>query len=104
MSYAIAGRTQEIGLRMTLGAQPRDVLRMVLAQAMRRVIAGAVAGLAGALLLTRLMANLLFGVRPTDPLTFGSVTLVLVCAALLASYLPARRATRINPIIALRQE
>jgi predicted permease len=104
MSYAIAGRTKEIGLRMTLGAQRGDVLRMVLGQAMRRVALGAAAGLAGALLLTRLMSNLLYGVRPTDPLTFGIVTLVLVFAALLASYLPARRATRINPVIALRQE
>jgi predicted permease len=104
MSYAIAGRTKEIGLRMTLGAQRRDVLAMVLGQAMRRVALGAAAGLAGALLLTRLMSNLLYGVRPTDPLTFGLVSLVLVGAALLASYLPARRATRINPVIALRQD
>jgi putative ABC transport system permease protein len=103
MSYAIARRTHEIGLRMTLGAQRGDVLRMVLGQAMVRVGAGAAIGLIGALALTRLMSSLLFGVRPTDPLTFGVVAIVLVGAALLASYVPARRATRIDPMSALRQ-
>jgi predicted permease len=103
MSYAIARRTHEIGLRMTLGAQRGDVLRMVLGQAMLRVGAGAAVGLAGALALTRLMSSLLYGVRPTDPLTFGVVAIVLIGAALLASYVPARRATRIDPMVALRQ-
>jgi predicted permease len=103
MSYAIARRTHEIGLRMTLGAQRGDVLRMVIGQAMVRVGIGATVGLAGALALTRLMSSLLYGVRPTDPLTFGVVAMVLISAALLASYLPARRATRIDPMAALRQ-
>ena len=104
MSYAVARRTHGIGLRMTLGAQRVDVLRMVLRQAMLRVAMGAALGLAGALALTRLMANLLYGVQPTDPLTFGVVSLVLIGAALLASYIPARRASRIDPMVALRQE
>jgi putative ABC transport system permease protein len=104
MSYAISRRTQEIGLRLTLGAQRGDVLRLVLGQAMIRVAIGASIGLAGALALTRLMANLLYGVQPTDPLTFGVVSLVLIGAALLASYIPARRASRIDPMVALRQE
>jgi predicted permease len=103
MSYAIQGRTREIGLRMTLGAQRRDVLTMVLGQAMLRVGVGAAAGLLGALALTRLMATLLYGVQPTDPVTFASVTAVLVSVALLASYLPARRATRIDPMAAIRE-
>ena len=104
MSYAISRRTQEIGLRLTLGAQRGDVLRLVLGQAMIRVAIGSAIGLAGALALTRLMANLLYGVQPTDPLTFGAVSLVLIGAALLASYIPARRASRIDPMVALRQE
>jgi len=103
MSYAIARRTHEIGLRMTLGAQRGDVLRMVLGQAMLRVGVGTAVGLAGALALTQLMSTLLFGVRPTDPLTFGVVSIVLIGAALLASYVPARRATRIDPMVALRE-
>jgi predicted permease len=104
MSYAISRRTQEIGLRLTLGAQRGDVLRLVLGQAMIRVAIGSAIGLAGALALTRLMANLLYGVQPTDPITFGVVSLVLIGAALLASYIPARRASRIDPMVALRQE
>jgi predicted permease len=104
MSYAISRRTQEIGLRLTLGAQRGDVLRLVLGQAMIRVAIGSAIGLAGALALTRLMSNLLYGVQPTDPLTFGAVSLVLIGAALLASYIPARRASRIDPMVALRQE
>jgi predicted permease len=104
MSYAISRRTQEIGLRLTLGAQRGDVLRLVLGQAMIRVAIGSAIGLAGALMLTRLMANLLYGVQPTDPITFGVVSLVLIGAALLASYIPARRASRIDPMVALRQE
>jgi predicted permease len=103
MSYAIARRTREIGLRMTLGAQRRDVLTMVLGQAMVRVAVGAVAGLLGALALTRLMATLLYGVAPTDPLTFAAVSVVLVSVALVASYLPARRATQIDPMAAIRE-
>jgi putative ABC transport system permease protein len=104
MSYAISRRTQEIGLRLTLGAQRGDVLKMVLGQAMTLVGLGTIAGLAGALVLTRLMSSLLYGVRPTDPLTFGTVSLVLVGTALLASFVPAHRATRIDPMRALRQD
>jgi putative ABC transport system permease protein len=80
------------------------VLRLVLGQAMIRVAIGSAIGLAGALALTRLMANLLYGVQPTDPITFGVVSLVLIGAAFLASYIPARRASRIDPMVALRQE
>jgi predicted permease len=104
MSYAISRRTQEIGLRLTLGAQRGDVLRLVLGQAMIRVAIGSAIGLGGALALTRLMSNLLYGVQPTDPITFGVVSLVLIGAALVASYIPARRASRIDPMVALRQE
>ena len=104
MSYAISRRTQEIGLRLTLGAQRGDVLRLVLGQAMIRVAIGSAIGLAGALALTRLMSNLLYGIQPTDPLTYRVVSLVLIGAALLASYIPARRASRIDPMVALRQE
>ncbi len=104
MSYTVSRRTQEIGLRLTLGAQRIDVLRLVLGQAMTRVSIGAIVGLGGALLLTRLMANLLYGVRPGDPLTFAVVSIVLIGVALLASYVPARRASRIDPIVALRQD
>ena len=104
MSYAISRRTQEIGLRLTLGAQRGDVLRLVLGQAMIRVAIGAADRPHRRAALTRLMANLLYGVQPTDPITFGVVSLVLIGAALLASYIPARRASRIDPMVALRQE
>jgi predicted permease len=104
MSYAISRRTHEIGIRISLGATRGEVLRMVLRQGMAQALTGSLAGAGGALLLARLMGRMLFGVRPNDPLTFGVVSLVLAAAALLAICVPARRATRIEPLAALRQE
>jgi len=104
MSYAIARRTHEIGIRISLGATRGDVLRMVLRQGMMQALAGSAVGVTGALLLTRLMSGMLYRVRPDDPLTFSVVPLVLGAAALAAVCVPARRAARIEPTVALRQE
>jgi ABC-type lipoprotein release transport system permease subunit len=104
MSYAVAQRTQEIGIRMALGAQAPDVLKLVLRSAMSLVLIGAVLGLAGAYAATRVMSSLLFGVTPTDLATFVAVPLVLFVVALLASLVPARRATKVDPLVALRYE
>jgi len=104
MAYSVAERTREIGIRMALGAQRGNVVKLVLAQGVRHAALGVFLGLAGAFALTRLMASLLYGVRPTDPITFAGVTLLLAGVALLACYLPARRAMRVDPIIALRFE
>jgi len=104
MSYAISRRTHEIGIRVSLGATRTDVLRMVLRQGMAQALAGSAAGVGGALFLSRLMSRMLYGVKPDDPLTFGTVTAVLGLAALAAICVPARRATRIDPMVALRQE
>ncbi|HUE21627.1 MAG TPA: ABC transporter permease [Bryobacteraceae bacterium] len=104
MNYAVSRRTREIGIRMSLGASHAAVQWMVARQAVVQALVGAIAGVAGALLLARLMAKMLYGVRPTDPATFGSVAIVLGLAALLATYVPARRASRIDPMAALRSE
>ncbi len=104
LSYAVRRRVREIGIRMALGAQPADILRLVIGQGVKLAAAGVAAGLCIALGLTRLLADLLFYVKPTDPLTFVSVALLLCIAALLACYVPARRATRVDPNMALRHE
>jgi putative ABC transport system permease protein len=104
IAHSVARRTQEIGIRMALGARPFDVLRLVVGHGARLAIAGAALGILGALALTRLMGSLLFGVSPTDPLTFLVTALVLPAIAVLASFVPARRATRVDPMIALRCE
>jgi putative ABC transport system permease protein len=102
MAYAVAQRTAEIGIRMALGAPPGDVIRLVMRQSARLVALGLAAGLAGALILTRFIASLLFGIGPHDPATFAAIVILLSLAAALAGFLPARRATRVDPIIALR--
>src|SRR5262245_66355847 len=102
MSYATAQRAGEIGIRMALGAQSRDALRLIVGQGMKLALIGVVIGLAGALVLMRLLKTLLFGVSATDPLTFAVVVLLLAAVALLACYVPARRGTKVDPLIALR--
>jgi len=104
MAQSVTQRTHEIGIRMALGAEPGDVLRLVVGQGMALAAIGLVTGVAAALGLTRWMSRLLFGVRPTDPLTFLAVAAVLAAVALAACYLPARRATQVNPVEALRHE
>jgi putative ABC transport system permease protein len=104
MAYSVSRRTREIGVRVALGAARGDILRMILGQGLRTIFIGVTIGITGSLALTRTVASLLFGVTPTDPLTFAGVTLLLVGAALLACYVPARRAASVDPIIALRFE
>jgi predicted permease len=103
-SYAVAQRTHEIGIRMALGAQVADVLRLVFTHGLKLTIIGAAIGLLGAYLATRAITSVLYGVSATDPLTFGGVSLLLIGVALLACYVPARRATKVDPLIALRNE
>ncbi|MCI0339292.1 MAG: ABC transporter permease [Acidobacteria bacterium] len=104
MSYSVAQRTQEIGIRMALGAQTRDVLRLVVGHGMLLTLCGIAIGLAGSFALTRLMTTLLFGVSATDPITFVAVSLLLIVVALIACLLPARQAAKVDPMIALRYE
>jgi putative ABC transport system permease protein len=104
MAYAVTQRRREIGVRMALGAERRDVLRLVLARALRIVVAGVIVGLVGAAAVTRVLQTFLFGVTPTDPMVFAIVTLLLMAVGLLAAWLAARRATRIDPCAALRAE
>jgi len=104
MAYTVSRRTSEIGIRMAIGAQPADILRLIAGESMTLTLLGASVGLGGAYAITRVMKSLLFGVTGTDPLTFAGVTFVLVFVALMASYLPARRASRVDPLLAIKYE
>jgi ABC-type antimicrobial peptide transport system permease subunit len=104
MAYSVSQRTREIGIRMALGAQRGDVLLQVMRQGLKLAVLGVAIGLVGAFALTHVLAHLLFGVTPRDPFTFAGVALLLVSVAMIACWLPARRAMRINPMEALRCE
>jgi putative ABC transport system permease protein len=104
MAYAVAQRTHEIGVRLALGAPRRSILRLILGQGLKLTVVGMALGMAGSLALTRFMASLLYGVGATDALSFMLVSVMLAGAALLACWLPARRATRVDPMIALRSD
>jgi ABC-type antimicrobial peptide transport system permease subunit len=104
MSYVVTRRTQEIALRIALGAQPSDALMLIMRHGARLTFCGAAVGLLGAWAMMRLLASELYGVSATDPLTFMGVSLLLISVALLSCYLPARRATKVDPIVALRSE
>jgi putative ABC transport system permease protein len=104
IAYSVSQRTREIGIRIALGAQQNNVMRLILGEGMLLILIGLTIGLAGSLALTRFLSSLLFGVTATDPITFGAVAILLAVVALAACYLPARRAMRVNPIVALRYE
>ncbi len=104
MSYSVTRRTSEIGIRITLGAQPVDVFRIVVGEGLRFALIGVGVGVAGGLVLTRLLGSFLYGISASDPLTFSAVALLLILVSATASFFPARRATRVDPIVALRYE
>ena len=104
MAYTFSRRIGEIGLRMALGAQRSDILKIVLGEGARMVVFGVAAGLIGSAMLTRFLQTMLFEIKPTDPVTFGVLTILLVSVALLACLIPAQRATRVDPLMALRHE
>jgi putative ABC transport system permease protein len=104
IAYSVTQRVREIGIRIALGAESGDVIKLIVGRGLALVSVGIVLGLAGALALTRVMSSLLYGVRATDALTFALVTFLLIGVSLLASYIPARRAARVDPMVALRNE
>jgi putative ABC transport system permease protein len=104
MAYGVAQRTHELAIRIALGAQHIDVFRLIVGQGMRLAVAGVAIGLAGAFALTRFLRTLLFEIEPTDPITFGGVSILLALVALLACYVPARHASRVDPIAGLRHQ
>ena len=104
MNYTVSSRTKEIGIRMALGSQPRDVWRLIVFGGARLALAGIAIGVAGSLAMTKILGNLLYGVKATDPATLAVVALLLSCVVLIACHIPARRATRVDPIVVLHDE